>query len=553
MILNDIRITDEKGDAVRFYTDNNALIIKKNDVPNGCLSLLFDIPALRATCGDDGYYAISDVNNRGSHLAFFGEKPDYDVSYYQILMPIFGVKNKNGVFLGVASGMKYSFYVNTGVKNGHYYLRPKFVLDGDMPYEDVRLELYELPSNAEYADMAAKYRELQLKNGACLPLKERIRENPELDYIASSVEIRIRMGWKPAPPKVLEQTLENEPPMKVACTFDRVRELVDELKKQGVEKAQICLVGWNKSGHDGRYPDLFPVEEKLGGEAKLRELILHAQKNGYKIVCHTNSSDCYHISKEFGDGILTFGKDGKPKMSPIPWSGGNMYWLCPAAALRFAKRDLPKVAELGFSGTHYIDVMTVNPPRACYDKEHPVNLKECVEYYNEIMKLSHENFGGFASEGCFDFAAKYLDYGLYVSWGGCDDCFFDREIPFWQLVYHGIILSNPGTATVNYPIKGADAEKKAREYGARPSFYFYSKFLEGSNMDNWLGSDDMMMDTDEQLIYNVSKIKEAYDSFKKEAHLQKEYIVGHEYLSENLRKTTYSDGTVITLDYGDIT
>ncbi len=548
MIFNNMKITDEKGNILPFRLCGDTVTVKASDLPCGCREVLFDIPALEARTGDAGYYAICDVNNRGSHLCFFGDKADYDVSYYQILMPIFGVKKENASYLGVATGMKYSFYVNLGVKDGTYYLRPKFVLDGDRPYEDIALTLYTLPAGADYSDMAAKYRELQLARGECRPIKERMAESPALAYAAESVEIRVRLGWKPAPPKVLEQTIENEPPMKVAATFDRVRDLVDELKRQGVDKAQICLVGWNKSGHDGRYPDLFPVEEALGGEEKLRSLIAYAQKEGYQIVCHTNSSDCYHISKDFGDAILTKAKDGTPKMSPIPWSGGNMYWLCPRAALAFAKRDLPEVAALGFSGTHYIDVMTVNPPRACYDKDHPVTLGECVSLYKEIMALSHREFGGFASEGCFDFAAKHLDYGLYVSWGGCDDAFFDREIPFWQLVYHGIILSNPGTATVNYPLKGEAAKNKALEYGARPSFYFYSKFMEGSKLDNWLGSDDMTMDSQEELVYNVSKIREAYELFRSDRHLQKEFMVRHEYLTDKVRRTTYADGTVVTVE-----
>ena len=59
------------------------------------------------------------------------------------------------------------------------------------------------------------------------------------------------------------------------------------------------MVGWNKSGHDGRWPQAFPVEEKLGGEEGLREAILHANKLGYYIAAHTNSSDAYTIADNF--------------------------------------------------------------------------------------------------------------------------------------------------------------------------------------------------------------------------------------------------------------
>ena len=72
-----------------------------------------------------------------------------------------------------------------------------------------------------------------------------------MDYSVNSVMIRVRLGCKPAPAKILHQTLETEPPVKVACDFDRVGDILEELKRQGVDKAEICLVGWNVKGHDG--------------------------------------------------------------------------------------------------------------------------------------------------------------------------------------------------------------------------------------------------------------------------------------------------------------
>ncbi len=61
--------------------------------------------------------------------------------------------------------------------------------------------------------------------------------------------------------------------MKLYLTFDEVGMLLDALKSNGVEKAEICIIGWNQKGHDGRYPQLFPLEESTGGEKALRELI----------------------------------------------------------------------------------------------------------------------------------------------------------------------------------------------------------------------------------------------------------------------------------------
>ena len=520
--------TDNFGKEYEILRFENDIIIPKERISADVRYIDITSDRFLAQAGDDGYYVIADVEHRGSHLCRFSKKSDVEQIIKQDLMPIFGVKNRFGTFLGIVKGLKQNFYIVAGTKNGKYYLKLRFIMTRFGAHEDIKIGMIQLQDDADYCQMASVYREYQLNRGACAPLKERIQNNKHLEYAVHAPEIRIRLGWKPAPPTILEQTVENEPKMHVACTFERVMDIIDELKRQGVGKAQICLVGWNKSGHDGRYPQIFPVEEALGGEEKLKELIQYATDHGYQIVCHTNSTDCYSIADTFSEDIVCKKADGSLNMTDFPWSGGNMYNLCPAVALKYAQRDLPQIAALGFRGTHYIDVISVVPLRECYDKNHMCNKAQSLEKYAEIMQLCHENFGGFASEGAFDFAAKYLDYALYVAWSDLENnTLFDEEIPFWQLVYHGIILSNPSTATVNYTIKGEKAHQKLIEYSGRPSFYLYSKFMNGGTIDDWLGGDDLICDTDEQLRYSVSKIKEAYEEYQENSYLQLEYMTSH--------------------------
>ena len=84
--------------------------------------------------------------------------------------------------------------------------------------------------------------------------------------------------------------------MNVACSFEDVEALLEECKAMGIEHAEFCLVGWNIRGHDGRWPQVFPVEPAFGGEENLRKLIIRAKELGYSIVCHTNSTDAYSIT-----------------------------------------------------------------------------------------------------------------------------------------------------------------------------------------------------------------------------------------------------------------
>lgn len=546
-----MRLFDNSGNTIRLLQQDGKITVKKEDIRDNTEYIEIYFDEFEAEVGSDGYYVISDVEKTGSQLCFFTDKKECEYILKQNLMPFFGVKSEDKCVIVIAEGMKNEFYLHTGIKDNKYYIGARFVLDGDAPYEDISMVMMSLGKNSDYSDMARCYREYVLDKGECIALRDRAKENGYLQYAAESVEIRIRMGWKPAPPTVLEQTLENEPEMKVACDFRRVMDIIDELKRQGVDKAQLCLVGWNKSGHDGRYPQMFPVEEKLGGEEKLRELILYAQKNGYQIVCHTNSTDCYNIADCFSEDIVVKNKDGSLSVNENAWSGGRMYNLCPVKAYEIAKTELPGVRELGFKGIHYIDVMNVVPLRKCYDNNHKVNTKETEQLYKSIALMSKDLFGGFASEGAYDFSAPYLDYALYVTFDENKDSFFDEEIPLWQLVYHGIILSNPSTATVNYTVKAKKNRLKLNEYGGRPTFYFYSKFMEGGAIDDWLGREDMVCDTDEQLKVSVENIKKAYDEYKAVRNLQYEFMTRHTKIQPGIYEAEYSDGTVIRVNYND--
>ena len=91
---------------------------------------------------------------------------------------------------------------------------------------------------------------------------------------------------------------------------------------------------------------------------------------------------------------------------------------------------------------------------------------------------------------------------------------------------------------------------KLIEFGGRPSFYFYSKFMTNPGRDvDWLGKEDIECGDDEALKGAVACIKEAYEEYKTRRHLQYEFIVRHEETELDVYEVTYSDGTVIKVDY----
>ncbi len=504
-----------------------------------------------AMTGDDGYYIVPRGNGSpDDHICSFEEREDCEADAHSFQMTMYGYVHEKKGWCAIVTGYTYEYHLIRGVKDGQYYMFARFPINGADPYEPIAVEFHEVEGDAaDYSGICRIYRNYMLTRRGCVPAKERTEE--AFRYAKESLYIRVRMGWKPVPSPIDEQTEENEPEMFVAMTFDAVGELMDRCKAAGVKKAEFCLVGWNVSGHDGRWPQIFPVDERLGGEESLRRLIKKAQDMGYAITCHTNSTDGYSIADCYSDDLVRKNPDGSLAFHGCTWGGGKPRYLCSAKALELAEKDLPAVADLGFAGLHYIDVISTIALAPCYDPKHPVNRREAAGYWTSIAKLSRELFGGFSSEGGYDYTAPYLDYGLYVSFFDSDSDtlppMFSKCVPLWQIVFHGIILSNPYTKTVNAQLKSRRHQLEVMERGSRPTVYIYSIFMHKGN--NWMGNDDFTCESGEAMQRTADAMGELWREHEGLLYLQDLFIDRHEELDPGVFATTYENGDRMIVNY----
>ncbi len=502
--------------------------------------------------GEDGYFLMPEGIVGGFHET----NGCFVSSEGRNYMPFYGMKTPRDTFCMIAKGMSWRYSTRVEVVDGVYQMSQVYNLGGDMPYEDFVLEFTFLPEDAEYPQMARVYRNWQLERGAVMPIRERMKKWMEVGVAATNVEIRIRQAWKPVPSPVPYQTKYNEPPVHAAVTFDRCGDIVRELKHQGVNHAEICLVGWNRGGHDGAYPQLFPVEPALGGEAKMREFIKLSNSSGFQTVCHTCFYSAYTIADDFDEEYLLKERDGSLQPSHLDWGGGRPYRTCPQRAYeRYALKNMQIMKDLGFHGLHYHDVYSILAPRICYDPRHPCSPADSLIWYTKQMEVTRELVGGTQSEGPFDGFAGNLDFCMYGYFYPLEKDDYaktpmvDRHVPLFQLVYHGIILSNPFTGTLNYPIKAPHKRLKFIEFGGRPLFVWYANFLTGKG--NWMGKEDLTCGTDEELCAGVAAIKRAYDEFEMLSDLQFEFMDDHRMLTPEVSLTVYSDGTRIVVNHGE--
>ncbi|MDD4871085.1 MAG: DUF5696 domain-containing protein [Kiritimatiellae bacterium] len=525
---------------------HSRFILRVMDIPRNTKYIEVVADFAKARKGDDGYFVI------GNGMLGRFTRDNGSFSLRSIPLPLYGMKTPNKTFLAVMNGLEYDCTIESRAKGGAYEVFPRYLIKdmGFEPYEDIEIDFYTLTGNdANYSGMARLYRALKLESGVVKPLAERVKKYPLLDYISQSMEVRARLAWKPVPSPIEYQTRDNEPKVTAYITFDRMKQVVAAARKAGIEKLQFCLVGWNIGGDDGRLPDLFPVEPTLGGETKLRELIREILDAGYLVTCQSNSNDAYTIADSYSDNIVCKNPDGSLQVYAV-WGGGRTHNVCAQMSWHyFAQKDLPRVHDLGFKGAHFFDVLSCVIPYDCHDLRHPCNRRQYAFYMNKIMQHARDTFGASQSEGPFDHVAGTLDFALYTSFNimGKFPELIDRAIPFWEIAYNGIIMSNPSAQTVNFPIKDAKTRLKYVEFGGRPVLYYNATFQRTDG--NWMGKVDLRCETDEQIEESMKTFKVAQDEYAKFKRLQFVYFDSHDEIVPDVFLSKYADGTEIVCNY----
>ena len=508
-----------------------------------------------AHAGDEGFYLVPrGISMMGDMYIRFTERTDTSYLRRAPVMSLYLLKKADYCAL-VRIERNYKYQFDIEVKDGVYSVAPYFDFEDpkkDPVYDDIRVEIIELPLDATLGDFARTERELRLSRGEIVTLREKCK-SPAVEYARKYPLVRIRMGWKPSPSPVFHQTVENEPDMFVACSFDRVCDIADEMKRQGVEGAELQLVGWNQSGHDGRFPQLFPADPRLGGDEGLQKAIAHVKALGYRISLHTNLIDEYEIADTFTWDDICVNRDGS-YLQMGHYSGGYSYHVCLEKQLKNNRRDLPPVAALGLNGVHFTDVISIVEPDSCHAEGHTCYTGDAVKLAQTIIRETREQMGAFSSEGTMDFALKDLDFGLYVSFG---DGFGQREIPFgerlipfFELVYHGIILYNPISPTVNYFLKKTRDKLIYLLRGGKPACYIYSKFRTGG-MANWMGETDLVTGTDEQLRETVAYIAAAAKEYLPRADKQFVFMKEYEFFENGIEVVSYEDGSRVVANFSE--
>jgi len=519
------------------------LTIPVADIPRNTRQVRIYSSFFEAEKGDEGYFIIPNV--RYGNIGYF--KHENGRKFYDPQLAFIGSKTPKGAYVAIVKGLELEFSVIMEVKNKHHILYPRFninKIDFD-PYEDIVIDYYNLGKNATYVDMAKKYRQYKIDSGAIVSLKERVKTNPILKYSVEAPFIRVKLANNKHPkgmdgynsPKW--DKVKHE--LNIMNTFDDFINIMKNMHNAGVKEADMCFVGWQVGGFDGYFPDLFPVEERLGGEAKMREAVKVGKELGYHMTTHINNHNMYKRAKRWSDEFVSKNRKGEPRVYTY-WPGGKAYNTCfQTICDRFIDSDIAKLKDMGMNAPQHVDVTTARRPDPCCDAIHPNNREQQAQHQIRLGKKYRKHFGGFTSEAGYDHCIEVLDYALYTSsvYAGLVDNLHTDKIslterdlfPIWQIVYHGYVLSNPDWYTIDCYLKpkGHQWRLKFIECGGRPTFYW----------------------TQYKSQKDIDAIAEAYREYVPMRHLQYETIERHQEIAKGIILVGYSNGSEVVVNYSD--
>lgn len=460
----------------------------------------------------------------------------------QISFPVFGMKRGSQAFAAIVKEGQYTASVkavlpgnissyNTVSVNFSYRQEYGRKVSGitkdvvgtiqkDRNRDDRRVEYRLLAGDAaNYVGMARTYRDYLKESNVLVSQLKAVDKVPmQLSFVGGA-----------AKPKFGGKFYET------ATTFEQAERIVDELMQQGADNIRVTYQGWQNSGY--AQSDLrFPVVPELGGNQGAKRFVQAMHDKGIKVLFEDYMTWKNPDSTRFqvkSDGIR--GID-----SAVLQDRDGRFIVDPVKAVRGQKEVVDQLKELGVDGIHYIDGPG-NQVFSDYNPGTPLARRDTSYYFRELLDYVRNQMGMAGVTRGNDYSLGHVSFIEELPFSSSYDLMIDETVPFYPMVVHGSVeyTSSAGNLRDVYD----EQMLKAIEYGAVP----YFKLTDSRSR--------VLKDTDYSYIYSgeyavwKDRIVEEYRKFNQLAAIYHQPMTNHERLAEGVYKTTYADGTSVTVNY----
>lgn len=322
-------------------------------------------------------------------------------------------------------------------------------------------------------------------------------------------------------------------------SFNEAENILKSLEKAGISAYNANLLGWQKGGYSV-YPKTNKPSAHLGSKGDLKSLL--SLDNGETVHIMLQTDYLYaatggNFSKQ-RDIVYSF------KSQAASDGEKELFLLNPFIQLTELISDLKSYSKLGAKSVAFDSLS--NRLAADYSKNRRVSYSQAAEAYASMIMHSKNNGNYTAVQG----GSAYLLYNADMIYDLYDDdsntLIFDKEIPFLQLVLHGVLpysCETPGNMASDFEA----LKLKWIEYGSMPYFLVTE------------AASNAFEDTQIKDVFSSSFaewqdiIVDCYKEFNSESlnKLSKETIISHEYISDDTVKVVYESGDMILINYGN--
>ncbi len=459
-------------------------------------------------------------------------------------LPIAAVQTPEGGLAAVATQGAADMWCDVrtdGEGHGSIGLYPMFRREWVDPVNWGHRELRIMPLAPEDDMVAATAKRLRrhvIEDLGKKTLTQRAEESAQCAYQQTAYTMKLFHGIQQQGIMMYGRESEHDKLLfKRTMRFRDAAKCLERLKAAGIDRVYLQSVGWNTRGHDGAWPTLFPIDERLGGESELRAMIQTAKDLGYQITTHHNCNGAYFSSPDFVADWTVHDIWGEPRVTGF-WGGGakSNHWglAVPEEVLR---GRLERLKDLGFNGMQYLDGMG-NP---LYVNYHPVHRGGRADYaagINRYLRLAAEVFGAVQTEIGFLYCALHADAlatpGNLWHLNLCKPewpvtALLDQRVPVWYLALHDLVtIENHGVDWGNT---------------------MHAVLMGEVPRDEWTTEAGVFPVLDDD---RIGRLKSRYDLCCEQfGHLITTEMTAWEMTADNVEQTTYADGTEVVADFNE--
>ena len=411
-----------------------------------------------------------------------------------------------------------------------------FSFEPNLPKGEVITQSFIFVDSPSYVDMAKEYRNILFAGAK----KTQNKDIPLAVEIVGAIEKKQQVfGIPKTKPYAL-------------TTYKEAASIINQIQELGFENVNYKLSGFINGGIRSTLMNKVRFVSQLGGASGFKKMLKAVDGTSAKLYLDGSVQTQYRTTL-FG-GFMSyrdsarFVSDELCKLSEYSkiWYGkdderDNYYLLRQSLRDKGADKFTAKASKLGIAGISYKD--NGKTLSSDFNDRRLTTRAMARQAQEQKMQEANDKGLGIMINSGNDYALKYVDFVTNMELHGNAYAIIDRTVPFYQIAMHG--YKNYSGTPINLAYEKDQIILESAETGAGLMYTFMhsptSKLHETNYTEYYSSSFDSWK----------NQFKETYEEYNSEmSKIANSLIVDHEYVSEQVTKTTFDNGYVVYVNFG---